>query len=124
MTARVTLGRDMIRAMAPRLNDGAFVFATVETAPADAVATLREGEGLSAIVPAPQDAPLAMGWITLEVHSALDGVGLTAAVAITLAEADMACNVVAGHHHDHIFVPYARRNEAVALLRTRAEAEA
>ncbi|OON80666.1 hypothetical protein B1H18_12445 [Streptomyces tsukubensis] len=56
------------------------------------------------------------GWITLRVRSALDAVGLTAAVATELAHAELSCNVVAGFHHDHLFVPYGRAEEAVALL--------
>jgi hypothetical protein len=43
-------------------------------------------------------------------------VGLTAAVATVLAEAGIACNMVAGHHHDHAFVPDDRVDEAVSLL--------
>lgn len=56
------------------------------------------------------------GWITLRVHSALEAVGLTAAVAQELATAGLSCNVVAGFHHDHLFVPHGRAQEAVALL--------
>jgi hypothetical protein len=55
--------------------------------------------------------------ITLTVHSALEGVGLTAAVSGALAEQGIACNVVAGFHHDHLFVPWERREEALGVLR-------
>ena len=54
--------------------------------------------------------------MTLQVHSALEGVGLTAAVATTLAEAGIPCNVIAAYHHDHIFVPWERRAEAMERL--------
>lgn len=54
--------------------------------------------------------------ITLQVHSDLEGVGLTAAVSTALAEAGIACNVVAAFHHDHLFVPWERREEALAVL--------
>jgi len=56
-------------------------------------------------------------WITLTVHSDLQSVGLTAAVSAALAEAQISCNVVAGVHHDHLFVPVARGEEAVAVLK-------
>ncbi|CCA53561.1 hypothetical protein SVEN_0274 [Streptomyces venezuelae ATCC 10712] len=60
--------------------------------------------------------------ITLRVHSALDAVGLTAAVAGALAEAGLSCNVVAGFHHDHLFVEHARAQEALAVLDRLAKA--
>ena len=55
------------------------------------------------------------------VHSALNAVGLTATVAQTLASRSISCNVVAGYHHDHLFVQADRQAEAVALLKELAE---
>ena len=46
--------------------------------------------------------PMAM--ITLQIHSALDAVGLTAAFATELGEHGMSANVMAGFYHDHIFI--------------------
>lgn len=54
--------------------------------------------------------------ITLQVHSDLEGVGLTAAVSTALSKAGIACNVIAAFHHDHLFVPWERREEALAVL--------
>lgn len=54
--------------------------------------------------------------ITLQVHSSLDAVGLTAAVAGRLAERRISANVVAGFSHDHLFVPWQPREEAVEVL--------
>lgn len=42
--------------------------------------------------------------------------GLTAAVATALADDGIACNVVAGYHHDHLFVPAARAADAMESL--------
>ena len=56
------------------------------------------------------------GWITLEVRSALDAVGLTAAVSRALADAAISANVVAGVHHDHVFVPHDETDAAVGVL--------
>jgi hypothetical protein len=104
----------MLAGMAPRLHPTACRFLLVASeAPADAFALIREDEGVTAIVPA-KDGDFAR--ITLQVHSALEGVGLTAAVAGVLAEAGIACNIVAGFHHDHLFVPWGRRDEALELL--------
>ena len=54
--------------------------------------------------------------ITLGVGSRLHAVGLTAAVSSALADAGISCNVVAGHFHDHLFVPVERAEEALELL--------
>jgi uncharacterized protein len=104
----------MLAGMAPMLDDRRWAFVLVEGAPlGDAFAIIREDEGTTAIVPHPAGD---FARITLMVHSALDGVGLTAAVAGALAELGIACNVVAGFHHDHLFVPWARAGEALAAL--------
>ncbi|WP_197511421.1 ACT domain-containing protein [Tessaracoccus coleopterorum] len=55
-------------------------------------------------------------WITLTVHSSLEAVGLTAAVAGRLARAGIACNMLAGAHHDHLLVPTERADEVLLLL--------
>jgi hypothetical protein len=54
--------------------------------------------------------------ISLTVHSDLAAVGLTAAFARALAEVGISANVIAGFHHDHIFVPWAQRFAAVEAL--------
>lgn len=55
-------------------------------------------------------------WLTLGVHSALEAVGLTAAVSRVLADAGLPCNVLAGRFHDHLLVPAERADDAIALL--------
>ena len=119
----------MISGMAPELVAGEVVFASLapdaaSQAWADARAVVREAEGVTLVLPAshalaPRDA-IAMRQITLNVHSALDGVGLTAAVAEALAQEGIPCNVLAGFHHDHVFVPSAQAERAVAVLAARA----
>ncbi len=85
-------------------------------------ALVREAEGLTVIASAAALAaagiPHAPGWvrICLTVHSSLEAVGLTAAIGRLLADAGICANVVAAYHHDHVFVPWERRDEAVALL--------
>ena len=118
---------EMISRMDPRLRDGAFVFATLtKPAPdlaAQAIASFAEDEGLSLILPlevaegAGLDGTQPMRCITLHVHSALDGVGLTAAVAGVLARHGIACNMVAAFHHDHAFVPAQQAEGALQVLR-------
>lgn len=105
----------MVAEMAPRLDQRAWRFVVVadDALPPEAFAFVREDEGVTAILPG-EGGDFAR--ITLMVHSALEGVGLTAAVSGALAEAGIACNVVAGFHHDHLFVPWERRDEALAIL--------
>jgi hypothetical protein len=43
-------------------------------------------------------------------------VGFLATLAGRLADADIPCNVVAGYHHDHLFVPTDRSQQALSLL--------
>ncbi|MBB6442207.1 ACT domain-containing protein [Phycisphaera mikurensis] len=107
----------------PRLHGGAFCFVAAEDAAGlDAAASVREAEGWSWLVPVARAEAAGLPfdgrfrWITLEVHSALGAVGLTAAVATRLAAAGIAANVIAGRLHDHVLVPEARAEEAAALL--------
>ena len=82
----------------------------------------EEDEGTTLIAPSVQLAEYGIeysgGWakISLKVQSGLATVGLTAAITTALARADISANVIAGYHHDHIFVPWARRYEALAIL--------
>ena len=81
--------------------------------PDDAFALVREEEGLTLIRPGP-----AGEWarISLQVHSSLDAVGLTAELSRRLADAGISANIAAALHHDHLFVPWDRREEALACL--------
>jgi hypothetical protein len=124
---RVRDAAGMIRSMSPRLLPGVFVFRSVDGAEAarllpEARAMVVEDEGLSLVLPGEAEDPLAMRQITLDVHSALDGVGLTAAVATALAHAGIPCNMVAGHHHDHVFVPAGEAERALGVLRRLSDA--
>ncbi len=85
-------------------------------------ASMHEEEGTTYVFALDQEWEMAEGLprfarITLQVHSDLEGVGLTAAVSSALAEAGISCNVIAAFHHDHLFVPWDRRLEAMAILK-------
>lgn len=118
MVGVVRDGRAMVAAMTPQVTDGRYAFVTgADHLLPQALAMFREAEGMSLIVPAdlaPEAA--AMRCITLQVYSALDGVGLTAAVASALAAQGIACNMVAAYHHDHVFVPAGQVDAAMAAL--------
>ncbi|WP_158967518.1 ACT domain-containing protein [Chachezhania sediminis] len=126
----------MISGMQPELDPETWHFCSLIEAEAPelaqqvraaALGIFVEDEGLTGVL-SQADAerldlvgPLPLRRITLRVFSALDGVGLTAAVAETLADAGIPCNVVAAYHHDHVFVPEALAEEALLLLMARAE---
>ena len=91
--------------------------------PEGVFATVAEAEGLTVVAPL---AILGGGdpWarISLTVHSDLAAVGLTAAFAGALGQEGISCNVIAGVHHDHLFVQWDRREDAMAALRRLASA--
>ena len=115
----------LIHTMSPRLLPGLFAFATVDTIPAglDPVMTFREAEGITLILPQHQAIAVDLAWtfpsrmITLEVQSSLDALGFLAAITARLAEAGISVNPVSGFHHDHLFVPERRAEEAMLVLR-------
>jgi GNAT superfamily N-acetyltransferase len=90
--------------------------------PSRCLAVIVESEGRTAVVDLDHAVELglepafAAAWITIEAETALDAVGLTAAVATALADAGIACNVLAGLHHDHLLVPDAEADRAVQVL--------
>ncbi|MGW5432401.1 ACT domain-containing protein [Streptomyces sp. NPDC004059] len=125
MTGETDL-QTLLSGMRPELNPGRYVYTMAEggvPSGVTPVVTVAEQEGLTLVVPQAEADAAGMaydyvaGWITLWVHSALAAVGLTAAVSRALADAGLSCNVVAGFHHDHLFVPYDRAEEAVDVLR-------
>ena len=85
-------------------------------------AAVREAEGLTVVLPRDEADVLGLhydfvaSWITLQVHSSLEAVGLTAAVGAALTAAKISCNVLAGFHHDHLLVPVADAPRAMAVL--------
>lgn len=110
--------------LAPELQPGTYVFCVDDgTSKVVPIATMREKEGLTVVLRR-EDADqarlpygLVLAWITLNLQTTLDQVGITAGVSAALARAGIACNVIAGFHHDHLFVPAHRGNEALAILR-------
>ncbi|ALN20420.1 acetyltransferase [Ectopseudomonas mendocina] len=125
MSGETNLAR-LLQSMTPQLNPGQYVFCCVpaeyDCSGLQPIASLRESEGLSLVLPREvADAynlsyDYVAAWITLEVHSSLAAVGLTASFSTALAQAGISCNVVAGFHHDHLFVPCERAEKALSTL--------
>ncbi|GAA4480070.1 ACT domain-containing protein [Rhodococcus olei] len=115
----------LLGAINPALRPGTFVYVSVSADAARSVtaaASVVEDEGVSMVVTREEADDrdwvydFEAAWITLRVHSALDAVGLTAAVSAALADHGISCNVVAGFHHDHLLVPVADAERAMATL--------
>jgi len=121
----------LLQSMKPKINEGEFVFCTLDTLHAsnelNPLCMFQEEEGTTVIIPKQQadDASLpysvVCAWITLTVHSSLEAVGLTAAVSKALTEANISCNVVAAYYHDHIFVPVEDAQRAMQAIEILSE---
>ena len=127
MTAQTDLTA-LLDNLRPVLQPGTYVFCSVpgarygdlsHTAP---VACFAEDEGLSLVITQTHADHEGLtyqgtfGCITLQVHSSLQAVGLTAAVASELAAHNISANVIAATHHDHVLVPASDAHRAVELL--------
>jgi uncharacterized protein len=123
----------LIKNMRPVLNREEYVFHSIPSnTPIDFDKTLfyfKEKEGITIVVEknyADEQGytySSTFEWITLQVHSALEAVGLTAAFSRALADNNISCNVVAGFYHDHIFVQYPLAQHAVDILEKLAKAK-
>ncbi len=118
----------LIANLSPHLDSTDYVFCSIpqagygDCAWLEPLATMQEAEGLTLVVPRSRADSHGVEYegvyrrITLQVHSALDAVGLTALFSGLLGERGISANVVAGYYHDHIFVPAGRAEEAYNAL--------
>lgn len=124
----------LLRQMKPELQPGTFVFCTIAPdkripAALNPLLTFREQEGTTLVILREEAEAAGLRYafasrlIALTVHSALDAVGFLAAIAARLAEAGISVNAVSAYHHDHLFVPAGRADEALMLLRDMAVAK-
>ena len=129
MTGETDLTK-LLANLSPSLNNQDYVFCTVkdgvygdfiETKP---LVSFAEKEGLTLVLPKGNADAAGMVYqgsfkcITLNVHSSLEAVGLTAVVAGKLAVHNISANVMAAYFHDHIFVAAADADRALALLQS------
>jgi uncharacterized protein len=118
----------LLRSIAPTLLEGSWAFATVAKGRPmpqglNPLMTYQETEGTTLLLNETDLAKSALPHaffcraISLNVNPSLYAVGLLAAVSETLAKAAMSINIVSAYHRDYIFVPSARAEEALTLLK-------
>ena len=119
---------ELLKSMSPEFQDGEYVFCSVDGNYSDyshlnPLASFKESEGLTLILPVEDAVKANIAYdsrfkqITLTVHSSLNAVGLTAAIAIKLASYGISANVVAAFYHDHIFVQSENADKAMMALK-------
>ncbi len=117
----------LLGSMEPVLSHTEYVFCTLQNEldglSLDKIwAMIREQEAITVIVARDTADKLKLSYqsvfkrITLNIHSSLDAVGLTAAVSSKLADNDISANVVAAFYHDHIFIQKERADKALSCL--------
>jgi len=127
MTGETNLAK-LLASISPVVMDGEFVFISVKDAcygdhaELQPIASFKELEGLTLVVEKSKAIEHSLNFesaftcITLNVHSSLEAVGLTAACSTTLTEHGISANVIAGYFHDHIFVKIGDAQRAVSAL--------
>jgi len=120
----------MLVSMSPVLTEGEYVFCTLKDAnygdysAARPIASFSEAEGLTLVMLKSAAEVSALTYqgvfrcITLNVHSSLQAVGLTAAISGALSEQGISANVIAAYFHDHIFVQAEFADKAISILST------
>ncbi|MCW1968625.1 MAG: ACT domain-containing protein [Anaerolineae bacterium] len=127
MTGETQLSQ-LLKTLTPVLDPTEYVFVSTPSPKLPllltAIGMFRETEGITLILPRREADKAGLAYaasferITLMVHSSLEAVGLTAAVATALAQHGIACNAVAAYYHDHLFVPIGRGPTALIILQS------
>ena len=122
--------RSMLRDLKPKPLPEVFTFAfSAETIVCEkfineALAVFREPSGVSLVLPLSIAKRFGLQYqgefscIILGIHSSLMAVGLTATVSTALAKQGISANFVASFHHDALFLPIDRVEDAIKVLRT------
>lgn len=117
----------LLKSMKPELIDGEFIFATTKDDnynKLNPILIFKESEGTTIIIKKDSadknkikyENTFAM--ITLTVHSDLNAIGFLAVITKKLAESGISVNAISAYYHDHLFVSYSKRLEAMKALKS------
>ena len=131
----VSDAKEMVKKMNPELREGKYFIASVDQSQLMTlsgylqyiISIYREEEGLTTVFSEPLKEIVEgltkekivgpFGMITLNVYSDLMGIGLLKEVTEALAKEKISVNAFSAYHHDHLFVPYDRKDDAVNALK-------
>ena len=125
----------LLKNLLPALSEGKFFVGTFPEAQMMGLAgylsyiicIFREDEGLTAVfreeakeelgryTEKKMEGPFAL--LTLQADSSLFSVGLLSRVTGALAKEGIACNAFSAYHHDHLLVPYEKKDAALVALK-------
>ncbi|MFH1685673.1 MAG: ACT domain-containing protein [Candidatus Micrarchaeota archaeon] len=125
----------LLKNMDPKLSDTKYFMASVDSSQLLALASyssflmdiFREEEGLSVVFSdeildelkglSEVDPVGPFALITLNVYSDLMAVGFLAKITDVLAKEGISVNAFSAYHHDHLFVPYEKRELVLEILK-------
>lgn len=120
--------KTLLANMKPSLQDDAYVFLTAaagftEEELKEGMMIFKETEGVTLVIKealaASHGREYMNKWalITLTVHSDLNAVGFLAAITAELAKIGVSVNAVSAYYHDHLFVPWEKKEAAMDALK-------
>ena len=117
----------LLKNIDPEINLGEYVFCSVYNLKninfKDIVVYIKEKEGFTLVMEKNKAISLGLdfefisSWITLNVHSSLNAVGFNSIISNSLSKNNISCNVIAGFHHDHLFVSLNNAKRAISILK-------
>lgn len=125
---------ELLRRMEPEMKEGKYYIAAVDSSQLMALANyldyvlciFREEEGLTVVFSEEikdgiskmtgKEVAGPFALITLSVHSDLMAVGFLAKVTEALAREKISVNAFSAYHHDHLLVPFERKDDALRAL--------
>jgi hypothetical protein len=113
--------------MNPVLTESNYAFCSLtksqrEELKEDPLLEFKEKEGITVVITQAGAAKYGFSWefpsrmITLQVYSSLNAVGFMAAITSRLASRGISVQAVSAFHHDYLFVPENRAEEALEVL--------